>query len=327
MHPHPMPARALSRGTAALFVTVAAAVLALLLAGCGVRLDSAPPAPLTPTADERVRAATVADVVAVRDLAHATLTSDADVRGATATRLRAIVDQAGSQLTALGGVYEGPAPTTSPTGATGSATRAAPDPTVRAVVRRLGAASAAARERLAAGPDAHLARLVAQVGASQDLNARALAKAAHVSAPTSASTRAHVPATLPAGARATVAATIVEDEDAGGYLLEVVAARTGGAPRAQAAARATVHRTRAEDWAVAAGVSGTDGDPRRTAYHLPAKAVARAVESRLTVAYAALLDTLDPKGRAAVADLLTDSARAAVDAGAPITALPGGAPK
>ncbi|GMA26468.1 hypothetical protein GCM10025864_42270 [Luteimicrobium album] len=324
MHPHPHPARTLPGRPAALLATAAAVVLALVLSGCGVRLESDPPPALTPTADEVVRAATVEDVVGVRDLAQAVL--DDGATEAVATRLRAIVKQAGTQVTALGGVYDGPAPTTSPT-TPAPPTATATKPTAAAVVRRLGAASSAARGRLADADDAHLARLVAQVSASQDLNARALAGLAHVKPPAGAAARVTVPATLPEGARATVAATVIEDEDAAGYLLEVVAARSKGATRKAAAARAAVHRTRAQDWADAAGVSGTDGDPRRTAYALPAKAVARTVESRLTTGYAALLDTLDPKGRAAVADLLTDSARAAVDAGAAITALPGGTPK
>ncbi|GAA4853123.1 hypothetical protein GCM10023221_36230 [Luteimicrobium xylanilyticum] len=328
MQPHPSPARALPRRPPAFLAAAAAVLLALVLSGCGVRLESDPPPPLTPTADELVRAATVADVVGVRDLARAAL--DDGATGAVATRLRAIVKQAGTQVTALGGVYDGPAPTTSPTAsarATATATTTTTKPTAAAVVRRLGAASSAARGRLADADDAHLARLVAQVGTSQDLSARALAAVAHVKAPATQAARVTVPATLPEGARATVAATVIEDEDAAGYLLEVVAARSSGAARKETAARAAVHRARAQDWATAAGVAGTDGDPRRTAYALPAKSVARTVESRLTTGYAALLDTLDPKGRAAVADLLADSARAAVDAGAAITALPGGTPK
>jgi hypothetical protein len=87
-----------------------------------------------------------------------------------------------------------------------------------------------------------------------------------------------------------------------------------------------VHRARAAAWADAAGVAGTTGDPRLTVYRLPTpiSAAPRTLESGLTTRYAALLDTLQPAGRVAVADLLTDSARAAVDAGAPIAAFPGG---
>ena len=325
MRPHPMPARALPRRTAGLLAAAAAVVLALVLTGCGVRLESAPPVPLTPSADERVRAATAADVVAVRDLAKRTLTDDAHARGATAARLRAVVEHAGTQLAALGGVYDGPAPTATATpDTTGPATPVAP--TASAVVARLTAASKAARARLADAPDAHLARLVAQVSTSQSLDSRALAGVAKVKTAAPKAARVTVPPTLPAGARAAVAATVVENEDAAGYLLEVVAARSSGPARSVAAARAALHRARAQDWADAAGISGADGDPRRTAYAVPAKAVARTVESRLTTDYAALLDTLEPKGRAVVADLLTDAARAAVDAGAPVTALPGGTP-
>ncbi|MGC5168450.1 DUF4439 domain-containing protein [Luteimicrobium sp. DT211] len=325
-HPTPDPAPRARSGRpapSALLAAAASVVLALALAGCGVRLESSPPAPLTPTADERVRAATVADVVAVRDLARATL-SDGGAKGATAARLRAVVQHAGTQLTALGGVYDGPSPTTGPA-ATATPT-ATGEPAVSAVVVRLRGASVTARERLADADDAHLARLVAQVGTGQALDADALASAGHVKE-RATTTAAKGPATLPAGARAGVAATVVENEDAAGYLLEVVAARAHGAARSEAAARAAVHRTRAQDWADAAGVAGTDGDPRRTAYALPAEAVARTVESRLVTDYAALLDTLEPRGRAQVADLLTDAARAAVAAGAPVTALPGGTPK
>ncbi|MFC8732801.1 DUF4439 domain-containing protein [Luteimicrobium sp. NPDC057192] len=324
MSPHPAPARPLPRRPAALLGAAASVVLALVLSGCGVRLESAPPAPLTPTADEAVRAATVADVVAVRDLAERALT-DGGSAGATGARLRAVVKHAGTQLAALGGVYTGPPPTTSP--AATPTTAAASAATAGAVANRLTSASTAGRARLADAPDPHLARLVAQVSTSQALDARALAAAAHVEVAAPKAVRVAVPATLPAGAHAGTAATVVENEDAAGYLLEVVAARSHGTTRTTAAARAAQHRTRAQDWADATGISGTDGDPRRTAYAVPAEAVARTVESRLVTSYAALLDTLDPKGRTQVADLLSDAARAAVDAGAPITALPGGTPK
>jgi hypothetical protein len=131
---------------------------------------------------------------------------------------------------------------------------------------------------------------------------------------------------MPKGARASQLASVVASEDGAGYALEVLAARASGVTRGTLAARAALHRARAQAWADAAGISGTTGDPRLTVYAMPAKAATttRTLESGLTTRYAALLDTLDPTGRVAVADLLTDSARAAVDAGAAVTAFPGG---
>lgn len=306
-------------------VALLAVLACALLAGCGVRLDSPAPGPRTPSADEVARAATVTELLAVQDQARRTLRAGAHAGVDTAVRhqLTDLVARVDTQVEALGGVYEGPAPTartTSSPAATGTPRPA----TVAGVVSRLATDDAHARARLARIGDPHLARLVAQVGTSQALAARTLARTAHLSAPRAAATLpARVPATLPAGARASSVATLVTSEDGAGYVLEVLAARASGSQRASLVARAALHRARAQAWADAAGLSGTPDDPRRTAYTVPAKNAARTVESGLVAQYATLLDTLGPDGRTPVADLLTDAARAAADAGAATTALPG----
>lgn len=326
-------ARPTARARRAL-AAVSAVVLCAALAGCGVRIDSAAPGPRTPGPDEVARAATVADLVAVRDLAQRTLHAGASagVDRATTPRLTSVASLATRQIAALGGVYAGPAttpaPAPTPAAATVAPTRSTA--TVEAVVARLAADDAAARARLGHVADPHLARLVAQVGTSQHLSAVALARAAGTTAPRpAAKLPAPVPHAVPAGARASVVATLVASEDGAGYALEVLAARASGAQRSQLAARAAVHRARAQAWADAAGLSGTTGDPRLGTYALPASAstARRTIENGLAARYAALLDTLAPAGRAAVADLLADCARAAVDAGAGVAAFPGGTPK
>lgn len=341
----PFPALHAVRRGAVLVLTV---TLAAGLAGCGLRVEDDTPQPRALTADEAARAATVADLERVGADAAAVARGTTQERVRTA--LRAVEKAARTQVDALGGSYDGPPPTaggtaaggtaasgtttapaggsTTPTGPTAGSTGAARS--VAGVLALLDATERRARERLPEPDDAGLARLVAQVATAQGLEARSLARAAGSTAPrTVVRLPAAVPTTTPAGASAARLSTVVASEDAAGYALEVLAARSTGETRTALLARAAVHRDRAERWALTTGVEGTDEDPRRSAYALPAKleGLPAALETTLTADYAALLDDLEPPGRTAVADLLTDSAHAAVTAGAKPSALPGGTPR
>ncbi|PJI94409.1 DUF4439 domain-containing protein [Luteimicrobium subarcticum] len=335
----PTPRR--PRAVRALLVALALTALAGSVTGCDVHLAQDGPGPLALTVDEQVRAATVADLAAVRDLAHEARTaSSAPPARSVRTQLAQVETRATQQIAALGGPYDGPPPTVAPapaTGASSPATAAAAstptDPPAATrpadVVARLAANEEAARGRLVQPGDPGLARLVAQVATSQDLGARALARAAHLRVPASA---ARLPARVPSTFAASTSdglAVLVASEDGAGYVLEVEAARARGAARDALVSRAALHRARGQQLADAAGLAGTDDDPRTTAYAIPsgtARAVERRLEQGLAARYAQALDTAAPRDRTALADLLTDAARAAVDAGGPVTAFPGGTP-
>lgn len=291
-------------------LTLLAGLLTGLLGGCDLRLETPPPPARTPTADETVRARTLADARALAGTATAAAAAPAVAALAAEEPLRAalaqVVGAAAAHVSALGGdaspatgATGGPSP--APTGTTdggtaGTTSTAAPTPSPADVVSLLATAAGTAGADALDVPDGGLAGLVASVAVSRWSSARALAAAAGApepswvlpvrgatpsptptpdTAPTPASTVGPDPATTPgpaaaAGVRDADAVALARAEDAAGYALEVVAAVLGGDERARALADARVHRDRAEAWARAAEVAGTAQDPRRVAYALPA---------------------------------------------------------
>ncbi|WP_139123061.1 DUF4439 domain-containing protein, partial [Cellulosimicrobium cellulans] len=75
------------------------------------------------------------------------------------------------------------------------------------------------------------------------------------------------------------------------------------------------------------GTDGTDQDPRRVAYDVPADedtaALARRLEAELAQSYASLVATAAPASREALLALLTNSWQAALAWGAAPVAFPG----
>src|SRR5215203_4052239 len=99
MSPPRTPARrAVRRLTAAVVMLVIA-----LLPGCGLRLETPPPAPLTPGVDEQARQRAAADAVALQALAGPPTADPADP---VATARAAVATAAGAHLDLLGGLYE-----------------------------------------------------------------------------------------------------------------------------------------------------------------------------------------------------------------------------
>lgn len=303
--PVPRPARARSRRARAVAGVVAIGAVALL-AGCGLRLETDPPAEPVPDAAEQVRRDAVDDALALASAADAaTAGADESVAGV----LGLVSSTAADQVVALGGVYEsglpdpeGPTPSPTPT-ATG--TPAAPSD----VLALLGDAASEARAGARAADDPGMARLLASVAASRAQLTDRLAAALGTEAPavdaepeggfttggdadgsgsgdgsaalpsSSASASAGGSASAgpatpdPADALGTDldradALALVLAEDQTGYGFEVAAARLSDDARARARSAAAAHRATATAWAEAVGVAGTAEDPRRVAYEL-----------------------------------------------------------
>lgn len=291
-----------------LLAVVTVLATGVLAAGCGVRLDTPPPAEPSPDTVELLRSGAVDDALAV-----AALVADVTPRVTDPAAL-AVLGEAATfaeqHVDALGGVYDsgleeptepeddvageagtdapgagtaapGTDGTTSDPGSTGTSTGTSteastdtagtPAPgtaTTDDVVTALVGAAERTGAAADASPDARLARLLASVAASEHVSAQRLAAA---TGSTTAAGLADPPLVdeAPGGVGAADLATLVEAEDAAGYGYEVRAAQSEGDVRTAAVARAAQHRARAQGWALAAGTDGTPQDPRRVAYALP----------------------------------------------------------
>lgn len=363
----PAPAGRARRATTRLVALLAAAGL---VGACGdLRLETPPPPTPSPDAVEQVRDATARDAVALAEAAaDAAEREPVEVAGV----LVQVAEASQAHAAALGGVYEpfpgataqprdgghdagtgggaddgSAAPTEAPT-ATPTVTPtvtpgATPAPHADAahVLALLEAAVARAAADADTVVDGDLARLLGSVAVSRRLLADALALASGGGEATTPPTAAPltgpaaVPDELPAGLAADDVVALVLSEDAAGMVWEVVAARSGDQARAAAAARARVHRERAEAWATTAGFAGTADDPRRSAYDLPAEltaagatqeavaAVAESLEAELAVAHATLVARTAPGGRTALLGAVAEQVRRGLGAGAPAPAFPG----
>lgn len=324
---------------------------ATVLGGCAdLRLETPPPPTPTPDAVEIVRERTAADATELAALATEASLSAPE---AVATVLGRVAEVSLAHAEAFGGVYDPfPGATAEPTatpdspdvgaGATVAPTPAAPPADAAAVLDALTAAAGTARTDADAAPDGDLGRLLASVWVSRTLLAETLTAAVATAAPpeaaatpTPAPAAPEVPAEPPLGVDAADLATLVTSEDAAGMVWEVVAARSADAARADATARAALHRDRAEDWAVAAGLARTDADPRLAAYDLPEElvvdgatpeamaAVTTEVEAALGVTYTSLVARADAGARGPLLDAMLDQVRRGLAAGAPTPAFPG----
>jgi len=335
--PRPRAARTSRRAHAVVPVLAAVLATSVLAAGCGVRLETPPPAEPSPDAVETARAGAVDDALAVAGLV-------ADVTPlVTDPAALEVLEQASTFATqhadALGGVYDSglgdllDPDDGAPEGAHGAPDEPAPEEaatdgvTTDDVVTALVDAAQRAGASADVVPDAGLARLLASVAASEHLSAQRLATVTGSTVPDVAVPPAPVVEDAPAGVGAADLATLVESEDAAGYGYEVRAAQTDGDVRTAAVARAAEHRARAQAWAVVAGTDGTAQDPRRVAYALPddqdAAALARQVESDLAQTYASLVATAAASSRSAAVALLAETWASAVAWGAEPVAFPG----
>lgn len=325
----------LRRPSRVVLAALLAVVLGAVLGGCGLRVEAEPPAIPSPDAAEELRQRTALETEEIRRSAAALEAALAD----PARSVTRVLEVAEAHLDAVGGVWQpfaGPTPGTSPTpGATPSPSPApvADDP--EGLVALLDEAAASARTDAAAASDVPTARLLAALAVSRTLLADAVAAelVPELERPPSVAGDE-----VPSGPNAEAVEALVRGEDALGAAYETVAARSTGETRQRAAARAAVHRARAEAWATAAGFSRTPQDPRRAAYDLPASLTGTTdpgardlalaeLEAELALAYLDVATELDPgaaaTGRPALLDLSVDTWRVAVRLGVTPPALPG----
>ncbi|UJP38690.1 hypothetical protein [Cellulomonas palmilytica] len=310
------------RGTHA---AVVGALLALALGGCGLRLETPPPVEPSPDALEQVRGRTVADALALEAAADGALTVTADE--AVAPLLEQVADVSAQHAAALGGAYDSgivdpdaePTPTASPT------TEAT---TAQDVLALLGTTSSTARTDASTTDDGPLARVVGSVAVARADLALRLALALGEDSPAPG-----VPDELvvPAEVDPAVGGPLARAHDEAGFALEVVAARGAKDVRATVLAQARGQRARAEQWATAAGVSGTGEETRLGQYALPADldadgaltALVRDVHAGVGHAAAAALAQVPAGAREPYLDELRVAVERARVAGAPVQAFPG----
>ncbi|WP_125206534.1 MULTISPECIES: DUF4439 domain-containing protein [Isoptericola] len=388
MEPHPAPAPVRRRRHRA---AVAGVLVAVLLSGCGLRLETPPPAEPVPDSVEIVRRTAVSDALYVAEQAESAVEALDGDRARLTTELERVATQSREQAAELGGVYDSglePESTDGTPEASPSEAPVVPQDVVDALV------DASGRSRTAAGTttDGPLARLLASVGAAQAVSAGrvvaytdgtlpapvapvvpepavaddaaasdepddegtdegtdddasdggaasalSLLAAPSEEEPTptpsveegvsSTVPDSDEPAVVPRGLTAGDLRTLIESEDAAGYALRLRAARTSGETRDRLTERADVHTSRGQAWALVAGTSRTEQDPRQVAYTVPRggrpAALVRTVESGLATNYASLVATTAPETRAVLVDLLVESAVTLDAWGAEPVAFPG----
>ncbi|PYF99894.1 protein of unknown function [Georgenia satyanarayanai] len=293
----------------------AALLAALTLTGCGVRIETPPP--VVPTADavEQARQGAALAAAELRDAA-AVATDD----GGDLEQVLAAVEAASAEHhEALGAVWEpwpgaGPEATAYPEDPT--TPEAAPPATPQQVLDLLEESAAAARED-ALDHDGELGQLLAAVAISRTWLAVDLARALSVEAE-------RLPAApQPAPAPGTVDPRTSRSVDAARYAFEVVAARSSGAQRDAAVARA-------EQLGLVAGAVAPEDDEREVAYDVsdvagterPERALAGAAELDVVGAYVALLGTA-AEGRERLLDAAAYAAGQARSWDTALPALPG----
>ncbi|WP_236090748.1 DUF4439 domain-containing protein [Antribacter soli] len=332
-----------------------ALAVALLLGGCGVRLETPPPGEPAPDAVEVVRRTAVADALLVSQQADAAALV-AGTAPEVVAELTQISDFSDAQVAQLGGEYDSGLSDVlgdgTPTPSASAPAVAAPADVVVSLMDAAGRSRSAA-DTTADGP---LARLLASIAASQTLSASRLAGLTGTEGPAPADPVIPVPPEVdeptadatepeaaasdaasgeptpadvaPGGLSAEQLSGIVLAEDTAGYALELRAALADGALRDMAVARAAVHRARAEAWAELAGTAGTDQDPRRVAYVVPGaevttEALAQQLEDGLASGYATLVGVAEPGTRRVLITLLAEATTAGTTWGTPLTAFPG----
>lgn len=357
MSTSPRPAaRDVRRGALRTARALAAGLLVMaltLVAGCGVRLETPPPALPSPGLDEQVRARAVADAERLQAAAsslQASTPPDSPVQAV----LDDVVAFSARHVDELGGTWDPGVDGVTPT----PTASAGPAPDAAAVLAALAPATEHALADADAAGDGPLARLLAAVATSRADLTRRLATAAGLAVPdvaavpepgTSADLApAREPGEDDAGgddasgtpepSPTATAAGLLEGQldplvlahDQAGYGYEVLAARWTGAARERAAAAATRHRGLAQAWAQVAGVDGTADDPRRVAYALPEvdstkqkRALARSLEAAVADATSALVAEASPGTRGVLIDGLRRATADASAWGAAPVAFPG----
>ncbi|GAA1970319.1 hypothetical protein GCM10009718_02290 [Isoptericola halotolerans] len=169
MEPHPTPAPATRRRGR---VAVVGLVVAVVLSGCGLRLETPPPGEPVPDTIEIVRRTAVSDALYVAELAEVAIDRLDGRRPRLTAELERVATESREQADELGGEYDSGL---EPEGSPESSPETSADEertSLQDVVDAL--VDASGRSRTAAGTtgDGPLARLLASVGAAQAVSAR-----------------------------------------------------------------------------------------------------------------------------------------------------------
>lgn len=244
-----------------------------LLTGCGLRLETSVPQPIVPDANELSRQAMVNDFVLIQQDAQLTLEAGTLDPATTAT-LTAVLDRNAQYEELLGGVYSSGLPqddsefeTTASSLA--SSQTAAENHDGQAVIDRILASTGRLRTTLPLAQDPELARLESSMAIGNLLLANDLAAAGGLEFAPPQFLEEPIPESVLDVISVHNTTALIQNEDAAGYSLEVIAAMQEPDERATALQQAKVHRETAEFWAATAGVSQTAQDPRTVAYALP----------------------------------------------------------
>jgi len=336
--PPSTPGRPTHRRTGALRLAVALVTGVLALGGCGVRLETPPPAEPSPDAIEQVRGRTVDDALELATAATALSAAAGD------ENVRAVLDDVAAfssrHAEELGGVYDSGLPDATPS-ATPTATPSAVTDVTTLLTDLVDDASQAARDADAV-PDPALARLVASIGVARDALADRLAAATGQARPEATADAGQDDATAEPTSAAPEpdstttpaphsAAALALAHDEAAWTFTVLAARTGDDRRAALLAEAERHRAASDAWARTAGVVGRPTDPRRSAYALPAAlddpavadALPRTLEQAVADASANAVAGADAGDRADALTSLRTATAAASAWGAAAVAFPG----
>ncbi|WP_152196506.1 DUF4439 domain-containing protein [Georgenia subflava] len=319
----PAPDRPAARARGRRARRAAVALLAAaVLAGCGVRLDSAPPEEPAPDAVEELRQEAAVDAATIAATV-AEITSEDE---ATAALLERVAADAGAHLGALGGVWvawpEG-APEDVETSDVVT-TPPVPEPGAADLLTLLADGAAEARSGALQAPTDELAALLASVAVSRSRSATALAAVLGTEPPAGTAAPLDPQGLLARGVDGPTLLVL----DQARYAFETVAARTEGAARERATTRAIQLRSLV-DAAVAAGAP----DVRLGFYDLPGpdaaaglsaeQAAAVDAEERLLEHWLFSLGVAAPDARAALLDAAAHAAAEVEAWGGTLRALPG----
>jgi len=184
MNTSPAPIRRSHPSRAA--AAVSTALLAVVLAGCGVRLETPPPAEPVPDAAELIRRTAVSDALGVADVAGSALTQPG-LDEKVVVELTRVKEHSLAQADALGGEYDSGIERETDLGLDELLeTRAPEEPAADPAEVLAALTDAAGRSRTAANTaaDGDVARLLASIGASQTVAATRLAALTGVDGPT-----------------------------------------------------------------------------------------------------------------------------------------------
>lgn len=299
-------------GTLAAVLTEIARVGAAHAAALGGRYDSGLPEPTSsPTATATSAATPPTGAELLVTLAAATRAAAADADrvddGALARLLASVATSRGELTVRLAAAVSSPVPDTTPTAA--DATTNSPPAGPEDTSATSGDGSATGGSTTADDP-----------AAAEASSGPSTGDASSTSSPTADVGPPMVTA---------VALALAHDQTA--YALEVVAAQQSGDLRTRAVTAAAQHRTQSQEWAVRGGVAGTDADPRRVAYSLPAglddaataSSLVASLETTLADTYATAVAQVAAGARSELVVSLRTATAAASSWGAPAPTFPG----